>query len=689
MNKFFKSLALIAVAAFGFASCEDVPAPYNLPSLPEKPVTVAKPITCAEAIEIVNALPDNGETTEVYEITGYIVDVFATISKGQQSFWLSDSKGGSKQIQAYWANLPDGVAAFKADTKVKITGKLMKFINTSGNLVPEMKNADVEILDNDGGDDAGVQGSKEAPLNVATAITKSGNAYVKGFIVGFVNGTKLEEGARFEVPTAAETEILIADKADEKEVAKVMPVQLPSGAIRNALELFANPSNLGKEVILYGSIETYFSVPGLKSTSWARLAGKDYGVDPDGSQVSGEAKGTGTLADPFNATAANAYISKMAADVESTEDVYIKGKISSIASAPSAQYGNASIYLSDDGSGNGDQFYGFRVFYLENQKFAGTEVLNIGDEVILCGKVVNYKGNTPETAANKAYIYSLNGKTKEGQSEGGDQGGDQGDTTGEGTEANPYNVAGALAYITTLADGEKPTNLVYTKGVIKEVVKMGTSGSIQFKMQDKDVENELLVYYCDNLGKKPFTAQTDLKAGDEVIVCGTVQNFKGNTPEYNSGSYLVSLNGKTEAEGGDQGGDQGGDKGEANEYSNGLTYTAGQNFYEQVATINSTENVQVLKIGTSSKAGDFTLTVPAGKHSFYAVSWKGSTSADVVLKKGAETFKTITVSANEGAAGNPPYTMTVSASDKYEFEVSEACTLTVTSDKRIIFFGIK
>ena len=35
-----------------------------------------------------------------------------------------------------------------------------------------------------------------------------------------------------------------------------------------------------------------------------------------------------------------------------------------------------------------------------------------GDEVIICGKLVNYKGNTPETVANKNYIYSLNGKTK-------------------------------------------------------------------------------------------------------------------------------------------------------------------------------------------------------------------------------------------------------------------------------------
>ena len=35
--------------------------------------------------------------------------------------------------------------------------------------------------------------------------------------------------------------------------------------------------------------------------------------------------------------------------------------------------------------------------------------INVGNEVIVCGKVVNYKGNTPDTVGGKAYLYSLNG----------------------------------------------------------------------------------------------------------------------------------------------------------------------------------------------------------------------------------------------------------------------------------------
>ena len=144
-------------------------------------------------------------------------------------------------------------------------------------------------------------------------------------------------------------------------------------------------------------------------------------------------------------------------------------------------------------------------------------------------------------------------------------------------------------------------------------------------------------------------------------------------------------------QGGDQGGgDQGGDQGGDSAYSIDLSYTGGTNFYDNgVATINGVADCKVLKIGTSKAAGDFTLTVPAGKHSFYAVTWKGTGTADVILKKGEEVIKTITVKENDGANQNSPYTLTVTDADKYEFEVATACTVTVTSDKRIIFFGIK
>jgi len=167
---------------------------------------------------------------------------------------------------------------------------------------------------------------------------------------------------------------------------------------------------------------------------------KDGGGGGGGS--TGEAKGSGTLADPYNATAANKYIATLAADVESENDIYIKGKLVKYANNGefSAQFGNASFYISDDGKEASEQFYVFRTLYLGNVKYTDGTTPKAGDEVIICGKVVNYKGNTPETVANKSYIYSLNGETS-----GGGGGGGGGATSGDGSEGNPYNVAAAIA----------------------------------------------------------------------------------------------------------------------------------------------------------------------------------------------------------------------------------------------------
>lgn len=290
MKKIFKALALALAGAMFMVACDDTPAPYNPnPGGGEggKDTTVVteKKITCAEAAELCGKLTDGSQSAETYVITGYITDVFANISNHQQSFWMADTKDGGKVVQAFWANLPEGVEKFTVGSKVTITGKLLKYVKADGTVTPEMKNADVTIHEVGGGT-----------------------------------------------------------------------------------------------------------------------------VTPD-------------------------------------------------------------------------------------QPVEGTPA-------------------------------------------------------GTGVESDPYNVAGAIAYIQTLSADDKPEALVYTKGVISEVVQLGTFGSIQFKMQDKNVNNSLLVYYCNNLGNVPFKAQTDLKKGDEVIVCGKVVNYAGNTPEYNAGAYLVSLNGKTEGEGG-------------------------------------------------------------------------------------------------------------------------------------------
>lgn len=285
-------------------------------------------------------------------------------------------------------------------------------------------------------------GTAENPYTVED-IKKHGatgsNVFVKAYIVGFVPEKAIDDAKFTAEGCEAVSNVLIAAYADETSVDNVMPVQLPVGDVRNAINLKDNPTNIKQEVVLCGNIETYFGKTGLKSVVWAKLGDKEFGAKPGtegggDTGVTGTPKGTGTKDDPFNSVAANTEAAKLAANAVSEQGYYIKGKVVSVKEAFSAQYGNASFYISDDGKADG-QFLVFRSLYLGNQKWTeGQPNIQAGDEVVVYGKLTNYMGNTPETAQNTTYLVSVNGKT-----EGGSTGGE--DKPGEDKPAGNGNVA--------------------------------------------------------------------------------------------------------------------------------------------------------------------------------------------------------------------------------------------------------
>ena len=124
----------------------------------------------------------------------------------------------------------------------------------------------------------------------------------------------------------------------------------------------------------------------------------------------GVAKGSGTKDDPFNVVALNNFASQLASGQTAEKEVYVKGIVSNIKDAFSAQYGNATYYISDDGTTDG-QFYVYRSLHLGNKKYTeGQTQIKAGDEVVVCGTVTNYNG-TLEFAQGKSYLVSLNGET--------------------------------------------------------------------------------------------------------------------------------------------------------------------------------------------------------------------------------------------------------------------------------------
>ena len=384
------------------------------------------------------------------------------------------------------------------------------------------------------------QGTEDDPFNVIAAINyaknlevgaeSDRNIYIKGIVVSIAENYTTQYGnARF----------YISDDGTAKNQFLVYRALYLGNKKYTDGDILAE----GDTVVICGIVTNYNgTLETQQNTAFLySLNGKSEG---GGGGATGEAKGSGTLEDPYNPAGVIAYINSLGADNESPNDVYIKGKVGSITEQYGTQYGNATFTIVEEGA-EGTPFTIFRALYLGNKKYTSGDLLKEGDDVIVCGRVVNYRGNTPETAQGKAFLYSLNGKSEGG----GGGGGATGEAKGDGTLNNPYNPAGVIAYINSLgADNESPKD-VYIKGNVNAITEQyGTQyGNATFTIVEKGAEGTAFtVFRALYLGNQKYTSGDLLKEGDEVIVCGRVVNYKGNTPETAQGkAYLYSLNGKT------------------------------------------------------------------------------------------------------------------------------------------------
>lgn len=267
-------------------------------------------------------------------------------------------------------------------------------------------------------------------------------------------------------------------------------------------------------------------------------------VDPTPSQGTGN----GSLENPFDAVAANNLAASLEKGKMTETDYYIKGKVSEVREAYNTAFGNGSFCISVDGTTEG-QFLVWRALYLKNEKYADGKVnVKVGDDVIVCGKIMNYvdkNGNTTyETAQGKAYLYSLNGKTDSEVIVPAPE------AKGKGTLEEPYNAVAAIEAASKLDKDTKTEGEVYIKGIVSSVTHVYSTefGTAQFSIsEDGKTPYSFLCYgvlYLDNKQYDDDT-KTNIKVGDEVIVCGKLMNFKGTLETANKECYLYSLNGTT------------------------------------------------------------------------------------------------------------------------------------------------
>jgi len=247
--------------------------------------------------------------------------------------------------------------------------------------------------------------------------------------------------------------------------------------------------------------------------------------------------------DPFTVEEALAFVSSLEAGKTTDEDYCIKGYICAVKYYFSASYGTATFFISEDGNPESEQFQVYSCYYFDNQPWKdGDQQIEVGDEVIIKGKVVNYNGNTPETASKQAYIYSLK-------------------KAGPGSRLHPFNADEAIAFINdNLEVGQTTEDDYYIEG---EIVRIDNPEKNLFNAQygnasfyiatdDDPANDQFYVYRTLYLGNRKWVeGDTQIQVGDQVVICGKLTKYQdksGNIiPETaQNKTFIYSLNGKKE-----------------------------------------------------------------------------------------------------------------------------------------------
>ena len=588
---------VMAIAAFTFSSCEDVPEPYGWPNPsnnnsgidPTGEGTFAEPFNVSK----VNQLMESGEYSEnaIYCVQGVVSQIREVDpSYGNATFYISDDGTTANQFYVYRGYGLNNTKftsedALQVGDTVIVAGKLVNYNGTyefaQGNYLVRLNDQIGDAPDQGGSTEGATgDGTYESPFNIAGAnkyIEDGGSSEKLVFVKGKISSIKSIDTGSY-----GNAEYYISD---DGKASNQFYVYRGYG-LNNVKFTSEDQIKVGDEVIIYGKLVNYNGTYEFAQGNYlVRLNDQIGDVPSQGGNTEG-ATGDGTYESPFNIAGANKYIE----DGGSSDNLmYVKGKISSIKSIDTGSYGNAEYYISDDGT-TAKQFYVYRGYGLNNAKFTSEDQIKVGDDVIICGKLVNFKG-TYEFAQG-SYIVLLNGEGNELEPVG--------EAKGSGTLADPYNSVAVINYINTLGADTESSEDVYIKGKVVSVKEQyGTQyGNATFYISDDGTAtNQFYVFRALYLGNQKYTAGAQIKAGDEVVVCGKVINYKGNTPETAANkAYLYSLNGETESNGEEPGEEPGSDGVEGNSIDfTSMGYTNTQDFE-----------------GVSVKVGDATLTFSKG-----------------------------------------------------------------------------
>lgn len=524
MKKFIYSLFVLACAVMAFSSCEDVPAPYNLPQEiidggggetavdPMGTGTETDPYNVAAANQV-GATLSAGESTETVYIRGIVsrIDEIDP-SFGNATYCISDDGTPNNQFLVYRGYSLGGekftsVDELKVGDEVIVKGTIT---NYNGTIELNQRN-EIYSLNGviAGGETGEGDGTLESPYDVAKALSLIANGENNPDAEVYIKG-KVSEIEEISAQFGNGTYYISVDGTTENQLYVYRGYYLNGDKFTSTDQL-----KVGDEVVILGKLTTFYDDPQVGTGSKLVSVNGQTGMIP------------GTEALPYTPSQALQVIASGENDPEA--DVYIKGKVSQIKEV-SPGFGNATYWISDDGSTD-NQLYVFRGKYLNGEKFTSEDQLKVGDEVVILGKLTTFNDD-PQVNTGSS-IVSINGEGGGSTAGGAVSISDNmltltNSAVTAGTETATLNVAD----ITGLKKGDKPSSLTMSDGSVITFDGNGETNAPAYYVTDMRVyKNNIMRFSCKKtIAKIVITCSGDDRVGNETATV----SFNGNEAEYNN-----------------------------------------------------------------------------------------------------------------------------------------------------------
>lgn len=422
MKKFIYSCLFLAMAAMTFSSCEDVPAPYNMPTenesqkvQPAGTGTAADPFNVAGAVKYIE---DGGSESELKYVKGKVVSIEKfDASYGSMIYYISDDGTSTNQFKVYNGYAGpnrtkfSGADALKAGDEVVICGNLIVYSGTkefqTGNYIVS--------LNGEGGTTTPDtpttgKGSESDPYTVAEAIAaiKAGAPTNEVYLTGIISEVQ------FYNEKYKSLSYYISDDGKSKDM------QVYSGKGLNGAD-FTSKGDLkvGQKVTIKGIIKSFTDKNGTeimevdKSSTIIKIEGEGTGgevtpkpdtPDTGNGKITFAADHKTLTLENSNATAGESVSFDFTAQNYENQTDMTTIKLSD----------GTTITFDANGEKNGSKYYtlGTAVRVYKNNKIIVNGTKEIAKIIFHCNApYTNNKGETVNCDGNETATINFSGKT--------------------------------------------------------------------------------------------------------------------------------------------------------------------------------------------------------------------------------------------------------------------------------------